>query len=227
MQYLWWLCIMVVLLYATSIVQGFMAFSTASIKQWVVLRLVWTRYKYSIDSIIENWKFQKENRDRWKKPQNKKGSLGWSCKPQIPIWLWLLCPNISAYSCILSFQFHNASFVTGFWKISPIVTFHDSNIYNQSEEWELPINFSVILICSSHFELPGWILLNGYRVKNRDLWFTWPPPAIPSCFVAFYSNPFEIFNFFIVLVYFPCKRQSTTVYLTEVPWIPLEKINTL
>jgi len=42
-----------------------------------------------ITSVIKNWKSQKENRDRWKKPWNKKGSLGWQCKPQIPILtLW-------------------------------------------------------------------------------------------------------------------------------------------
>ena len=36
------------------------------------------------------------------------------------------------------------------WKISPNVT---SNIYHQNEEWKLPINFTVIKICSSHVEL--------------------------------------------------------------------------
>ena len=44
--------------------------------------------------------------------------------------------------------------VTGFWKISPNVTFYNSNIYNQNEEWELPINLKVVTMCSSHLELP-------------------------------------------------------------------------
>jgi len=46
------------------------------------------------------------------------------------------------------------TFVTGFWKISPKVIFHASNIYNQNEEWELPITFTVAKICSSHLKLP-------------------------------------------------------------------------
>ena len=45
-------------------------------------------------------------------------------------------------------------FVTGFWKISLNVTFYNSNIYNQNEELELPINLKVVTMCSSHLELP-------------------------------------------------------------------------
>jgi len=41
--------------------------------------------------------------------------------------------------------------------------------------------------------------------QNRDLWFTLPPkPAIPSCFMAFFSDPyspFENFQFLIHIVY--------------------------
>ena len=43
--------------------------------------------------------------------------------------------------------------VTGFWKISPNVTFYNSNIYNQNEERELPINLKAVTMSSSHFEL--------------------------------------------------------------------------
>jgi len=39
-------------------------------------------------------------------------------------------------------------YVTRFWKISPNVTFYNSNIYHQNEEWQLPINSTVIEICS-------------------------------------------------------------------------------
>ena len=49
---------------------------------------------------------------------------------------------------------NNVIFVTGFWKISPYVTFYNSNIYNQNEEWELPINLKVVTMCISHVELP-------------------------------------------------------------------------
>ena len=45
-------------------------------------------------------------------------------------------------------------YVTGFWKISLNVTFYNSNIYNQNEEQELPINLKVVAMCSSHLELP-------------------------------------------------------------------------
>ena len=45
------------------------------------------------------------------------------------------------------------SFVTGFWKISPNVTFYNSNIHNQNEERELPINLKVVTMCSSHLKL--------------------------------------------------------------------------
>ena len=44
--------------------------------------------------------------------------------------------------------------VTGFWKISPNVTFHASNIYNLTEEWKLPMTPRVVTICSSHLKLP-------------------------------------------------------------------------
>ena len=44
--------------------------------------------------------------------------------------------------------------VTGFRKISPNVTFQASNIYKHNEEWELPITFIIIKICSSHLQLP-------------------------------------------------------------------------
>ena len=46
------------------------------------------------------------------------------------------------------------AYVTGFWKISPNVTFYNSIIYNQNEERQLPINLKVVTMCSSHFELP-------------------------------------------------------------------------
>ena len=45
-------------------------------------------------------------------------------------------------------------YVTRFWKISPNVTFYNSIIYNQTEERQLPINFKVVTMCISHFELP-------------------------------------------------------------------------
>ena len=45
-------------------------------------------------------------------------------------------------------------FVTGFWKISPYVTFYISNIYKQNKEWELPITSTVVKSCSSNLELP-------------------------------------------------------------------------
>jgi len=45
-------------------------------------------------------------------------------------------------------------FVTGFLKISPNVTFYNSNICNQNVEQEFPINLKVIIMCSSHLELP-------------------------------------------------------------------------
>ena len=44
--------------------------------------------------------------------------------------------------------------VTGFWKISLNVTFYYSNIYNQNEEQELPINLKVVTMCSSYLKLP-------------------------------------------------------------------------
>ena len=44
--------------------------------------------------------------------------------------------------------------MTGFWKISPNVTFYNSNIYIQNEKWELPINLIVVTICISQLELP-------------------------------------------------------------------------
>ena len=44
--------------------------------------------------------------------------------------------------------------VTGFWKISPNATFYNSNVYIQNKKWELPINLTVVTICSSHLELP-------------------------------------------------------------------------
>ena len=47
--------------------------------------------KSFITSVIKNWKFQKGNRDRWKNLQNKKGLLGWQCKPQIPILTDSVC----------------------------------------------------------------------------------------------------------------------------------------
>ena len=47
------------------------------------------------------------------------------------------------------------TYVTGFLKISPNVTFHNSNIYNQNEKQELPINLKVVIMCSAHLELPG------------------------------------------------------------------------
>ena len=46
------------------------------------------------------------------------------------------------------------TYVTGFWKISPNVTFYISNIYSQNKEWGLPITSKVVKICSSHLELP-------------------------------------------------------------------------
>ena len=47
----------------------------------------------------------------------------------------------------------HTKYVTGFWKISPNVTFHSSNIYNQNEKWELQITFTVATIFSSHLKL--------------------------------------------------------------------------
>jgi len=48
----------------------------------------------------------------------------------------------------------NSKNVTRFWKISLNVTFYNSNIYNQNEERDLPINLKVVTMCSSHLELP-------------------------------------------------------------------------
>ena len=42
--------------------------------------------------------------------------------------------------------------VTGFWKINRNVTFDDSNVYSQNQEWKLPINLTVIKICKSHLQ---------------------------------------------------------------------------
>ena len=58
-------------------------------------------------------------------------------------------------------------YVTGFWKISPNVTFYYSNIYNQNKEWELPINLKVVTICSSHLELPenNWKYIEKFCIS--------------------------------------------------------------
>ena len=55
-------------------------------------------------------------------------------------------------------------YVTRFWKISPNVTFYNSNIYNQNEKWEPPINLTVVTICSSHLELPE----NNWKYFNKS-----------------------------------------------------------
>jgi len=47
------------------------------------------------------------------------------------------------------FRVPHIIYVTGFWKISPNVTFYCSNIYHQNKEWELPINSTVVAIFSS------------------------------------------------------------------------------
>ena len=46
---------------------------------------IWNMKCFSDEPNIEN--FHKGNRNCWKNLQNKKGSVGWKCKPQIPIWL--------------------------------------------------------------------------------------------------------------------------------------------
>jgi len=55
------------------------------------------------------------------------------------------------------FQQLETIYVTGFWKISPNVTFYTSNIHNHNEEKGHPINFTVIAIvqCISHQKLPA------------------------------------------------------------------------
>ena len=87
--------------------------------------------------------------------------------------LWVMCFMMwPAYSVALEFKvcwsitcvliqcvcyttaYRDYTYVTGFWKISPNVTFYNSYIYNQNEEWELPINLTVVTICGSHLELP-------------------------------------------------------------------------
>ena len=54
----------------------------------------------------------------------------------------------------INIQHFCPQYVTRFWKISLIVTLYNSNIYNQNEEWELPINLKVVTMCSTHLELP-------------------------------------------------------------------------
>ena len=44
-------------------------------------------------------------------------------------------------------------YVTEFWKISPNVTFYDSNIYSRNEERELQISLTKVTVFSSHLEL--------------------------------------------------------------------------
>ena len=55
---------------------------------------------------------------------------------------------------VLTKRCHRSTYVIGFWKISLNVTFCNSNIYNQNEEWEFPINLKVVIMCSSQLELP-------------------------------------------------------------------------
>jgi len=63
--------------------------------------------------------------------------------------------NCSEMDDTLKFlNYSGISYVTGFWKISPNVTFYSSNIYNQNEERKLPINLKVVTMCSSNLELP-------------------------------------------------------------------------
>ena len=50
----------------------------------------------------------------------------------IPIQL-LCCSRL--HSCYMLFCLVQSSYMTGFWKISLNVTFYNSNIYNQNEEW--------------------------------------------------------------------------------------------
>ena len=47
-----------------------------------------------------------------------------------------------------------STYVTRFWKISPNVTFDNSNIYSKNKEKELSINIEMITIYSLYFELP-------------------------------------------------------------------------
>jgi len=61
-------------------------------------------------------------------------------------------------------------FVTGFWKISLNVTFYNSNIYSQNEEWELPINLKVVTICISQLESPENNWKHCEKFSNFFLW---------------------------------------------------------
>ena len=49
-------------------------------------------------------------------------------------------------------------------EISLNVTFYNSTIYNQNEEWELPIILKVVTMCSSNLELPenNWIYFEKF-----------------------------------------------------------------
>ena len=55
--------------------------------------------------------------------------------------------------------------------------------------------------------------------QNRDLWFTITTSAIPSCFMAFFSDPYSPFKFFIHLVeehfitFFQLRKQVAKNYL--------------
>ena len=55
----------------------------------------------------------------------------------------------------ISINSHKLAFVTGYWKISPNVTFYNSNIITKIGKWQLPINSTVAEICSSCLQLPG------------------------------------------------------------------------
>ena len=69
------------------------------------------------------------------------------------IWLHNISNHISN-SVMIGVQCYTSEICDLIWKISPNVTFYNSNIYIQNEKWELPINLTVVTICSSHFELP-------------------------------------------------------------------------
>jgi len=66
-----------------------------------------------------------------------------------------------------------------------------------------------------------WSAINkwGIRVmqsQNRDLWFTLPPP---SCYMAFFSDPysrFEIFNFLSHYIFKPGTHFGQHTWFTEI-----------
>ena len=91
------------------------------------------------------------NRDCWKNLQNKhlkKSDLQQDLnythyKPYAWISIQTFTHNFkSTATCkVYCISGHSPYNVTEFWKISPNVTFHASNIYNQNEKWKLSITF--------------------------------------------------------------------------------------